>query len=99
MKTITNAMRSAIQTYYFHRLRAVAGTHKWDKQADLEAIDHLAQKMGFHFDAAAGTMWFTYDTKTTHVVLVTNGNDFPEFKMERTKLKKEDRHVPPTHHP
>ena len=85
-KHITNALRSAIQTYYFNRSRAA--THKWNKQADLEAIDHLAQKMGFHFEAAAGTMWFTYRTKTTKVTLVTSGNRFPDFDMERTKLKR-----------
>lgn len=89
MKAISKDMRYAIQTYYFNRLRAIVESRKWDKQADLDAIAAVARKAGWVFEAAAGTMWFSYSTKTTWVTHRTSISLFPQFTVERKKHTKE----------
>lgn len=62
---------NAIQTYYFNRGRA--GSVKWNKEADLDAIAELARKYNYGFEAISGSFWFTYKTRAdiSRVIQIT----------------------------
>lgn len=79
---ITKATKQAIQTYYFNRSRAA--TIKWDKQADLEAIDDTC--INYSFQASCGSFWFSHRSKTRRIVMRTNETMFPNFAKSYEKL-------------
>jgi hypothetical protein len=83
---VSKRLRQAIQTYYYNRSRA--GTHTWNKLADLEAISAAAAAGGYRFSAAAGTFWFTKATKRHVVTYTTFESIFPEFQREVKPVSK-----------
>lgn len=78
---LTSALELAILRYFHNRNRQGRGGYKWDKQADLEAIDRATPR-NFRFDAAAGTFFFTKTTKRQRRVYRTNDERFPDFTVE-----------------
>ena len=62
---------------------------KWDKEGDLHKINELANKEGWHFQACAGTMWFSRwgnKTKTlTHSFECNESNYLDGGEFKKTK--------------
>lgn len=79
---ITKATKQAIQNYYYNRSRAAMV--KWDKQADLEAIDDTC--INYSFQASTGTFWFINVSKTRRIVMRTSEEIFPNFAKTYEKL-------------
>lgn len=76
---------NAIKTYYYNRSRAMQGSIKWDKDADLIAIENTLSD-DWHFLAASGTFWFIRYTKTRRVVYTMTEKTFPNFIIQRDRL-------------
>lgn len=56
MVELSVGLLNALKNYYRHR--DLQEQVKWDKPADLLAIDDIATKDGWHWESCAGTFWF-----------------------------------------
>lgn len=68
----------AIAVYYINRNCQDKYKRKWDKQADLNAIDAAAVQSKLGYLAVSGTFWFTKGKKT----LKLTEKSFPNFAEE-----------------
>lgn len=85
MKRMNLQILLATAAYYIHRANAQPregrlDTPKWNKEADLDAIDALCVKAKFGFEASGGTFWF----KKNGRVFEMNQSSWPNF-VQRPK--------------
>lgn len=86
---MTKRLYKAIEAYYKNRARQ--GVVPWDKMADLEAIQDAIRQSStkYHFQAIAGTFFFSYNTRRYRVTWQTSEAAFPGFTRTRKRLEKE----------
>jgi hypothetical protein len=75
MEELPLQVKEAVNKYYFHRKNQ--GTDGWNKEEDLEVIDKICSLEGWHYQAAAGTFWFSKKTPEGKVVIKINEETFP----------------------
>lgn len=78
---ITKQLREALKTYFFNA--DMQYRIAWDKETDLARV--AVASRGMAVQAAAGTFWFSYNTKHHRVTYKTSARLFPKFERTRER--------------